>query len=172
VIAIDAPAQLSGAPHAGDETLSPKFRAARCAEVALGRAQGIWVSWVAPAGPPLPGWMAVGVGLHRRLAPRAAVIEVYPHAAFHLLAGRRPAKKQSAAGMRERVELLTAAGVVPPDEGLSHHAIDALAAALVARDRLAGCAHAVGCGHDDSLIWLPAARAVTGGAARSAPPPS
>jgi hypothetical protein len=34
VIAIDAPAKLSTAPHGSDDELSPKFRTARCAEIA------------------------------------------------------------------------------------------------------------------------------------------
>jgi hypothetical protein len=61
VIAVDAPAQLSTAPHANDETLAPKFRHARCAEIALGREHGIWVPWTSPTGPPVPGWMATGL---------------------------------------------------------------------------------------------------------------
>src|SRR5919108_3087320 len=35
-VAIDAPATLSAGPHTTDEALSPKFRSARCAEIALG----------------------------------------------------------------------------------------------------------------------------------------
>src|SRR3990172_1764730 len=36
-IAIDAPSDPSTAPHRGDPTLSPKFRVARCGEIALGQ---------------------------------------------------------------------------------------------------------------------------------------
>lgn len=43
VVAIDASAALSTAPHASDETLSRKFRSARCAEIALARDHGHWV---------------------------------------------------------------------------------------------------------------------------------
>jgi hypothetical protein len=43
VVAIDAPAQLSTAPHRDDQPqeLKPKFAAARCAEIALARDHGI-----------------------------------------------------------------------------------------------------------------------------------
>lgn len=34
VVAIDAPEALSTSPHADDEVLPPKFRSARCAEIA------------------------------------------------------------------------------------------------------------------------------------------
>src|ERR1700761_5500613 len=62
VVAIDAPAGLRPAPHRDDpdEALSPKFGAARCAEVALGREHGYWVSWVSPTHDPQP-WIQVGL---------------------------------------------------------------------------------------------------------------
>jgi hypothetical protein len=53
VVAIDAPEALSTAPHANDESLPPKFRSARCAEIALGREHAIWVPWTTPT-PELP----------------------------------------------------------------------------------------------------------------------
>ncbi len=40
-IAIDAPSALSTGPHLDDTSLSPKFRSARCAEIALGRERGL-----------------------------------------------------------------------------------------------------------------------------------
>jgi len=39
-IAIDAPDRLSTAAHRGDESRKPKFRSARCAEIALGELRG------------------------------------------------------------------------------------------------------------------------------------
>src|SRR5436305_13323349 len=59
-IAVDAPAQLSTRPHADDVELAPKFRAARCGEIALGREHGYWVPWVGPGERPDGRWLAVG----------------------------------------------------------------------------------------------------------------
>ena len=57
-----------------------------------------------------------------------------------------------------RVELLQARGIADPQLAMwSHDALDALLAALVARDYGEGRAQRVGCGHDESAIWLPAA---------------
>jgi predicted nuclease with RNAse H fold len=159
VVAIDAPERPSTAPHADDRTLAPKFRAARCAEIELGRRHGIWVSWVAPGEPPFPGWMESGFrafeALRRPGGPE--LLEVYPHAGFRELAGGRPlASKRTAAGRRERASLLARAGLAGDGvEALSHDAIDALVAALTARDRAYGGARRVTCGHDGSAIWLP-----------------
>jgi predicted nuclease with RNAse H fold len=157
VVAIDAPAALSMAPHADDETLSAKFRTARCAEIALGRERGIWVPWVTPTAEQiLPGWMAKGFEvfeLAQRLCPD--VIEVYPHAGFRTLAGSRLPSKQSAAGLRARVDLLRDAGLdVPALEMWSHDSLDAAVAALIAYRKSQGSAASVGCGHDDSSIWF------------------
>ena len=155
VIAIDAPDALSTLPHAGDMELSPKFRAARCGEVALGREHRYWVSWVTPAERPVAAWMEVGFAAHEVAGARG--IEVYPYAAFRELAGgRRLAKKTTAAGRAERVALLREAGVeADAMEAWSHHLLDAAAAALVALHRGRGTARRVSCGHDASAIWLP-----------------
>jgi predicted nuclease with RNAse H fold len=161
VVAIDAPESPSTAPHADDADLAPKFRPARCAEIELGRRHGIWVSWVAPGEPPFPGWMESGFRAFRalRVAGGPELLEVYPYAGFRELAGGRPpASKRSAAGRRERAALLAQAGL--PGSGvaeLSHDLIDALIAALIARDRAGGRARRVTCGHDGSAIWLPSA---------------
>lgn len=193
VVAVDAPEAPSTAPHADSTELAPKFRAARCAEIELGRGHGSWVSWVTPSGPTFPRWMEIGFGVHRALgrSRRAEALEVYPHAAFRELAGgRRLPRKRSEAGRRERAELLARAGLrggalaspedartggalappapgeildplapPPPHDALapppSHDVLDALAATLVALDRSRGRARRVGCGHDDSAIWLP-----------------
>jgi predicted nuclease with RNAse H fold len=160
VIAIDAPAELSTEPHAADDALSPKFRRARCAEIALGKDHGIWVPWASPTGPPVPGWIATGLELYSSLvgSARSELIEVFPYAAFRLLT--RPARlanKTSVAGSRQRIDALGAAGLCVEHLALwSHDSLDAAVAALVALQRRNGRAHPVTCGHDDSAIWLPA----------------
>jgi predicted nuclease with RNAse H fold len=146
-VAIDAPDALSTEPHAGDETLSRKFRPARCGEIELGRRCGIWVSWVTPSGPPAPPWMEVGFALHDTLPN---TVETYPHAGFRTLAGAgtRLPPKSTAPGRAQRHELLRAAGV-ELHAGADHHTLDAAVAALAAEP--------VTCGHDGSAIWLPRA---------------
>jgi predicted nuclease with RNAse H fold len=157
VVAIDAPEAPSTRPHGDSTELAPKFRGARCAEIELGRRHGSWVAWVTPSGPPFPPWMEVGFGAYRRLQD-VELLEVYPYAAFRELAGGRPpANKRTAAGRRERADLLSRAGIQgdalagPP----SHDTLDALVAALVALERFRGRAQRVSCGHDGSAIWLP-----------------
>ena len=157
---IDAPDAMSVAAHADDETLAPKFRTGRCGEIALGRERGIWVSWVTPTAPPFAGWMTAGFALHEAATERGIeTVEVYPHAAFRVLAGgRRPPSKTTPAGIATRVELLADAGVSGADHMAmwSHDALDAAAAALVVADE---DAVAVTCGHDGSAIWLPSSPA-------------
>jgi predicted nuclease with RNAse H fold len=162
VIAIDAPAQLSTAPHAADESLSPKFRRARCAEIALGREHRVWVPWTSPTGPPVPGWIATGLRVYSALAEsvRAELIEVFPYAGFRVLTRPAPlAKKTSVGGIRQRVDALRAAGVRDGALELwSHDSIDATLAAVIALDRQKDRAVPVTCGDDDSVIWLPRPR--------------
>jgi predicted nuclease with RNAse H fold len=158
VVSIDAPAQLSTAPHGDDPTLSPKFRMARCAEIALGRDFGYWVPWVTPADKPSP-WMATGLRVHEQLQElRVPILETFPYAGFRELANRtRPPKKQTVAGAEARVTLLRQAGVqVEHLQMWSHDSIDAVLGALVALHYHRGTARRAGCGHDDSAIWLPA----------------
>lgn len=161
VIAIDAPAKLSTAPHRSDDELSPKFRLARCAEVALGREHRIWVPWTSPIGSPVPGWIATGFELYSALAQSvpAELIEVFPYAGFRVLtAPARLAKKTSVAGTRQRVDVLRATGVrLDHLELWSHDSIDAALAAITALQRQTRSALRVTCGHDDSAIWLPRA---------------
>lgn len=159
VIAIDSPEALSTAPHHDDESLSPKFRDARCAEIALGRDRGIWVPWVTPTTEAAsPGWMHVGFqvfSIARRSAGR--VIEVFPHAGFRTLAGARVPSKLTAAGSLARSELLARAGVtIKGLEMWSHDGLDACLAAVIARQADRGVAEPVSCDHDGSRIWLPA----------------
>jgi predicted nuclease with RNAse H fold len=163
-VAIDAPDEQREPRHLTDETISPKFRAARCAEVALGR-RGYWVPWVTPGiGTEAPGWMLTGFRVWGEARSRGLrTIEVYPHAAFRALAGPgKLAKKTTVIGTRQRVALLKAADVRA--EGLamwSHDSLDAVVGAVVARDAAAGTAENVRCQHPDeepddgSSIWLP-----------------
>jgi predicted nuclease with RNAse H fold len=159
VVAVDAPESPSTAPHVVDAGLSPKFRAARCAEIELGRRHGCWVPWVAPQAAPFPSWMESGFAVYETLRGQGAarLIEVYPYAGFRALAGERLPRKQTAAGRQARAEVLARAGVREDRRAArSHDTLDALMAALVARDCGAGRARAVSCGHDGSAIWLPA----------------
>ena len=151
-VAIDAPAALSTRPHAADTALAPKFRVARCGEIALGREHGYWVPFVGPAEPPDGGWLAVGLAAHAALP---GALEAYPYAGFRELAGGAPlARKQTREGRSQRAALLRGAGV-EADAAWSHDTLDAALCAVVARDRVAGRARRVTCGHDDSAIWLP-----------------
>jgi predicted nuclease with RNAse H fold len=162
-IAVDSPDRWSRGPHPtenGARTLPAKFAAARCGEVALARAHGIWVPWVAPtAAEGAPAWMQVGVALFQALRDGGhCPVEVYPHGVFLVLAGgRRPPSKRTPAGRAVRAALLQKAGVRGVD-GLTstHDLLDAAAAGLVALHRRRGLAVGAGCGHDGTSIWLPA----------------
>ena len=156
VVAIDGPPGPSAAPFADDATVSPKFRRARGCEVELGRQRGIWVSFA--TGPePLTGWMAEAAHVHElstKLGHRA--LETYPHAIYRTLLGRRPAKKTTGIGTMERVGALRSAGFGHDALAMwSHDALDAAAAALVARQYLDGNADPITCAVDDTSIWLP-----------------
>jgi len=156
-VAVDAPDRWSTAPHATDDDLSPKFRTARCGEIALAREHRVWVPWVTPTRP-VEGWIRVGIDLFAAL--RAAghePVEVYPHAVFCALGGRRPPPKQQLAGAEARIRLLESAGLTATSLPMwSHDALDAAAAALVALHHANGVARPATCGHDGSAIWLPA----------------
>ena len=164
-VAVDAPDTWSTAPHAGDEGLAPKFRSARCAEIGLGRMEGIWVPWTTPVEGTPGTWIAVGVRLFAALRDAGHhPLEVFPHATFRVLAdGRRPPKKQTVDGARARATLLQAAGVsAPAMASWGHDALDAASAALVALQHTGGTARPVTCGHDGSAIWLPPPRSGPG----------
>jgi predicted nuclease with RNAse H fold len=157
-VAVDSPDRWSAAAHAGDDALPPKFRTARCGEIALGRVHRIWVPWTTPV-EAAPGWIHVGVDLFAALrADGHHPLEVFPYAAFRVLAGgERLAPKRTAAGAWSRIALLEQAGLSkPPLQGLSHDLLDAAVAALVALHRERRTARPVTCGHDGSAIWLPA----------------
>ncbi len=156
-VAIDAPSGLSPRWHADDLTLAPKFRSARCGEIALGREVGIWVPWVSPAigATDIAPWISVGLALFAAFGEAGIdAVETFPHAVFRVLnGGARVAAKSKPGGLAERAILLRAAGVDEPTLPLwGHDGLDAAAAALVAADP---GARAVTCGHDGSAIWIP-----------------
>lgn len=161
-IAIDAPSDPSTAPHTGDLSLSPKFRVARCGEIALGQDHGSWVPWVTPEGVDAsPPWMQLGFQVFEHL--RAAAhepMEVYPAGAFRALAQSRLAKKSTVAGRLARLEVLQRDIELPDTSATwSHDTIDAAVAALVAMwstsgERVVAARHnQTGC--DSSAIWIP-----------------
>lgn len=160
-IAIDAPGALSLGVHAHDTRLAPKFRTARCGEIALGQDAGIWVPWTTPIDPDrLPGWMQVGFAVWAALG-RAGhhPLEVYPAGLFRVLAGGPVPKKTSLPGLRARLALLAPHVALPTDVAMwSHDGVDALGAALVGRWSTDGRARGVGhaaTGCDGSMIWIP-----------------
>ena len=165
VVAIDAPDRPSTSLHADDAAVGRKFRTGRCAEVALGREFRYWVPWVTPPEGPVAGWMAVGFRAWAVLRRHGfEPIEVYPYAIFRALAGGGALpKKTTAAGRRARWRILAGEMTLPPfPAAWGHDALDALAAAVVARHHHDGRARGVRCtveGHSDgSSIWLPAER--------------
>jgi len=99
--------------------------------------------------PPAPGTLPAALGQ----AP--AALEVYPHAAFVTMLGGTPPPKTGRAGLRVRVAVLRAAGVVW-DDFYDHDSLDALAAALTAWRFTQGIATPVG-DDRDGFIWLPVA---------------
>jgi hypothetical protein len=155
-VAIDAPSALSVGAHLDDTALAPKFRAARCGEIALGREGGVWVPWVSPpvGSADVAGWITVGLSVFGAVAAAGfAGVETFPQAVFRSLAGGRVPPKSSAEGLAARVELLRGAGVAERTLPMwGHDGLDACACALVAADP---CARALTCGHDGSAIWLP-----------------
>jgi predicted nuclease with RNAse H fold len=156
-VAVDAPSALSPGAHADDVALAPKFRAARCGEVALGRDAGVWVPWVSPpeGATDVAPWIRVGLDVFGALSAAGLdVVETFPHAVFRALAGGvRVAAKSTPAGLAQRVELLAGAGLVDSTLPMwGHDGLDAAACALVAADP---SARSLGCGHDGSAIWLP-----------------
>jgi predicted nuclease with RNAse H fold len=159
IVAVDAPAELSTAPHASESSLSPKFARARCAEIALGRRYGLWVPFVAPlAGEPIATWMKTGLALFEEFDRTSTrVIEVFPYAGYRrLVAPERLAKKSLLDGARQRITALDTAGVTEARlEMWSHDGLDALLAAMTAARCAEGVAVEVTCGHDGSAIWLP-----------------
>ena len=170
-VAVDAPDRWSTQPHAADEDLSPKFRTARCCEIALAREHRIWVPWVTPTRPG-DGWIRVGIDLFDALRTAGhEPVEVYPHAVFCVLGGCRPPPKQQRAGAQARIGLLEAVGLDASWLPMwSHDALDAAAAALVALDHANGEARSATCGHDGSALWLPANGDPRGSAAGVAEP--
>jgi Protein of unknown function (DUF429) len=160
-IAIDAPAELSTAPHRDDASVSNKFRTARCGEIALGQQAKIWVPWVTPHdSTAVAGWIAVGFALWQALRRVGhEPLEVYPAGVFRTLAGHRVPSKSTRSGRQARIALLEPhVERAPAIEMWSHDGIDALGAAVTARRKLQGSAVAIthaDAGCDGSAIWLP-----------------
>jgi len=160
-VAIDAPAAPSRACHASDPSLAPKFRTARCGEIAMGQQTRVWVPWPTPpsvdAAPP---WMRVGFDTWDACtAAGASPVEVYPAGAFRVLAGARVPPKSRPEGLAARRTLL-ARHVVPPTgfEMWSHDGLDAAVAALTAAHHAWGTAAAYGHADptcDGSAVVLP-----------------
>jgi predicted nuclease with RNAse H fold len=158
-VAIDAPGGPSEGRHHHDERVVGKFRRGRCSEVGL-RLAGHAVAWVAPGpGERVPGWMAVGFRVWSAVeAAGAEPLEVYPHAVFAELTGRRPPPKRTEAGRTCRLEVLRRDLDLPDGaEHWGHDPLDAAAAALVAAQHSDGRARPAGCGHRGAVpMWLPA----------------
>jgi len=167
-VAIDAPAAPSRGCHIDDETLAPKFRTARCGEIALGRGAAIWVPWPTPTrADDAPGWMQVGFetwAACRAHGPEP--MEVYPAGAFRVLAAGKVAPKSTTAGLEARRALLADAVEPPPGFAMwSHDGLDAAVAALTAADATHGGATAYGHtepGCDPVAVWMPAGAADRG----------
>jgi hypothetical protein len=157
-IAIDVPAALSTAPHADDPAVSRKFSTARCCEIALGRQYRLWVPWVTPGSRCGRTRLDAGgvPGVRGTCRQRPHPDRGLSPAGFQLLASSRLPKKTTLGGIQERVARLEAQGITAPWMGLwSHDALDATLAALLALRATENTAVAVGCGHDNSAIWIP-----------------
>ena len=160
-VAIDAPATLSTNAHGNDDDLPPKFRQARCCEVASLRAAGTPpVPWITPlVGGEVSGWMQTGFRVWEALSSHAPM-EVYPHACFYRLNGsKQPVSKQEAEGRLQRVELLRAHLDLPVGADVwSHDGLDAAVAALVAHQGREGAAQVPHecVNFDGSELWGPA----------------
>lgn len=137
VIAIDAAGGLSSAPHHDDQSLSPKFRSARCAEIALGRDRRISVPWATPTEEqPSPGMDARGIpGVRHRTSigrppHRGLSLRRLSRAGGHedrfQADGSRPA---SACGATDALGMS-----IDGLEMWSHDSLDACLAALIAHD--------------------------------------
>jgi predicted nuclease with RNAse H fold len=87
------------------------------------------------------------------LGQAPAALEVYPHATFAALLGGTPPPKSSRAGLRVRIAVLRASGMVW-DEYYDHDSLDALAGVLTAWRFVQGRAAPLG-DDRDGHIWLP-----------------
>jgi len=160
VVAVDAPDGPSEGRHLDDETLPPKFRQARCAEVAP-RSQGISVPWTTRVANPDP-WMVTGFRLWQLLRyHQHRVVETFPYAVYHRLIGARPARKGTPQGLRQRLDALHPFVTPPPFvQAWGHDGVDALAAVCVAAACARGAGVEVRCRpsdpgqHDSSRISL------------------
>jgi hypothetical protein len=158
-VAIDSPGGPSLGAHRTDPTLPPKFRTARCSEVASWEAPDVpAVPWTTPEASVVPpSWMATGFRVWQALG-HLRPMEVYPYACFYRLNGStRPPSKQKLEGRLRRIELLGSRLVLPLGiEMWSHDGLDATVAALAAAEGRDGadlvphqCAR-----HDGSELWV------------------
>ena len=162
-IAIDAPSDPSAAVHDDDPEISPKFRPARCGEIALGEQHQCWVPWITPrvvrgiatvdaGGLPNVGGQLDRSAWHRSRCTRAEHSPRWP------AAGSRRRRPRS--GARERLDMLSRHMALPPYAWMwSHDAIDATVAALVAAWSATDGPVVAAChnheGADGSAIWVP-----------------
>jgi hypothetical protein len=159
-VAIDAPEELSRGAHLDDFTLPPKFRTARCCEIAAWKDHGQPpVPWVTPmTGEAVPAWMATGFAVWDALkAAGHRPLEVFPAGCFHgLNGGRWPPRKPRPAGRRVRLALLADLVGLPADAtGWTHDTIDAAVLAVVAHQGRAAArpmSHVCPDG-DGSVMW-------------------
>jgi predicted nuclease with RNAse H fold len=174
IVAVDAPLRTSEGLMLDAEyrsTLAPpppagRYLTYRVCDYELSR-RGLPLYLVPHRYPDCPGWMRAGFAVYDALLqtrrwslfegdPRGnRLAEVYPFAAFAAMLGQYPPKKSTPAGRTARLEIL-ARHLAPGAElhNLSHHELDAVAAALTARALRQGSATWVGSPRE-ALIVLP-----------------
>jgi predicted nuclease with RNAse H fold len=173
-VAVDAPLRTSEGLMADPEfraTLHPpppagRYLTYRVCDYELAR-RGLPLYLVPYRYPDCPGWMRAGFSVYDLLLATGRwslfeggtaanrVAEVYPFAAYVALLGHVPPAKQTPAGRAERLVALSCRISGASDLlSLSHHELDAAAAALTARALWAGDADWVG--HPrEALIVVP-----------------
>jgi predicted nuclease with RNAse H fold len=174
-VAVDAPLRTSEGLMADPEfraTLTPpppegRYLTYRVCDYQLAR-RGLPLYLVPYRYADCPGWMRAGFAVYDSLlttgrwslfeggAPGNHVAEVYPFAAFVALLGRIPPPKHTPDGRAARLAALASRVEASAElTSLSHHELDAAAAALTARALWTGDAAWVG-HRREALIVLPA----------------
>jgi predicted nuclease with RNAse H fold len=174
IIAVDAPLRTSEGlmlDPAYRSTLDPvppldRYLTYRVCDYELSR-RGLPLYLVPYRYPDCPGWMRAGFAVYDALLETrqwslfegdtrgSRLAEVYPFAAFTVLLGQIPPKKNTQAGRQARVDVL--ARHLAPGTGLdnvSHHELDAMAAAVTALALRQGWATWVG-NPREALMVLP-----------------
>lgn len=176
IVAVDAPLRTSEGLMLDPEyraTLDPpppagRYLTYRVCDYELSR-RGLPLYLVPHRYPDCPAWMRAGFAVYDALLhtgcwslfegdPRGSrLAEVYPFAAFAVLLGRVPPKKNTPEGRAARLEVL-ARNLAPGAmlDNLSHHHLDATAAAVTALALRRGRATWVG-NPREALILLPGA---------------